>query len=135
MRRGGLYLYAGLLCACGYGWLLWHLFAEGGGMAWWGCPSRRLFRLPCPGCGATRACLKLLHGEFGEAFRLNPNAYIIIAALVAVPVLLALDYGGRHGLFRRVCEEVERLLGRRWVLAAVVLAEGGIWVRNFCLYF
>ncbi len=135
MRRPPLNLYAAALCLLGYGWLLLNGLYEGEGVRFGGCPSRWLFHIPCPGCGATRACLKLLEGEFGEAFRLNPNAYIIMAALVAVPVLLALDYGGRHGLFRAVYDGLNRWLRNWWVLLSVAAVEGWIVYRNFCLYF
>jgi Protein of unknown function (DUF2752) len=35
------------------------------------CPVRALVGIECPGCGATRALAALLHGQVGEAMRLN----------------------------------------------------------------
>lgn len=46
------------------------------------CFSRRVLHLSCAGCGATRATYALLHGDFGEAFRLNA-LYVLM-----IPVLL-----------------------------------------------
>lgn len=38
------------------------------------CLSRRLFHLPCPGCGLTRAFAHLAKGEWRAAFTLHPLA-------------------------------------------------------------
>jgi hypothetical protein len=35
------------------------------------CPVYRYLHLLCPGCGTTRALAALLHGDLGEALRLN----------------------------------------------------------------
>lgn len=35
------------------------------------CPIYRYLHLLCPGCGTTRALAALLHGNLGEALRLN----------------------------------------------------------------
>ena len=35
------------------------------------CPIHEYLHLDCPGCGATRALAALLHGQLGEAMRLN----------------------------------------------------------------
>ena len=36
-----------------------------------GCVWRFLFHYPCPGCGITRACVALVHGDFKAAFEYN----------------------------------------------------------------
>jgi hypothetical protein len=36
------------------------------------CPFHSLTGYFCPGCGSLRALHQLLHGEIGDAFRLNP---------------------------------------------------------------
>lgn len=59
----------------------------------WPCLFRRLFALPCPGCGLTRGSLLTLHGHVGEAFALNPAAPLVVfglALLAAALVALAL---------------------------------------------
>lgn len=37
-----------------------------------GCPFKRIFGLPCPGCGLTRAWLCFLSGDWGQAIRYHP---------------------------------------------------------------
>lgn len=47
-----------------------------------GCPFYRIFRIPCPGCGLTRAWVCCLHGELQSAFRYHP------LFLLAPPLIL-----------------------------------------------
>lgn len=47
------------------------------------CFSRRVFHLPCPGCGMTRAFAHLTKGEWGAALALHP-----LAPVIALEVLL-----------------------------------------------
>ena len=42
------------------------------------CPVYRYLHVFCPGCGATRALAALLHGQVGEALRLN---WLIVISL------------------------------------------------------
>jgi hypothetical protein len=42
------------------------------------CPVYRYLHVLCPGCGATRALAALLHGQVGEALRLN---WLIVISL------------------------------------------------------
>ncbi len=46
-----------------------------------GCVWRFLFHYPCPGCGITRACVALVHGDFKAAFEYN---YMFIS----LPIIL-----------------------------------------------
>ncbi len=36
-----------------------------------GCVWQRIFGIPCPGCGMTRAYVSLLHGDIKKAFEYN----------------------------------------------------------------
>jgi hypothetical protein len=42
------------------------------------CLSRRLFRLPCPGCGMTRAFAHLAKGEWSAAVGDHPLAAVVM---------------------------------------------------------
>lgn len=37
-----------------------------------GCPIKRIFGIPCPGCGMTRGCLSLIRLDFVSAMRWHP---------------------------------------------------------------
>ena len=54
------------------------------------CPFRRLTGLPCPCCGATRACLSVLRGDFAVAVRLNPLAVVTIFVVPFLVVAMTL---------------------------------------------
>ncbi len=43
-------------------------------LPWPQCTFRALFGIPCLTCGATRAALAFLHGNFLSAWRFNPMA-------------------------------------------------------------
>jgi hypothetical protein len=47
------------------------------------CLSRRLFHIPCPGCGLTRAFAHLAKGEWEAAFTLHPLAPLLAAEAIA----------------------------------------------------
>ena len=53
------------------------------------CPFKLLTGLDCPGCGSTRALHHLLHGQVGEAFRLNPMLFGMMFVFgLALPSIL-----------------------------------------------
>ena len=47
------------------------------------CPFLTLTGWQCPGCGTTRALHALMHGNVGEAFRLNPLLFVAMGAIGA----------------------------------------------------
>lgn len=53
-----------------------------------GCPIRRLFGVPCPGCGLTRAWVCFLKGQWEPAMEYHP------LFLAAPAVLFLALYGG-----------------------------------------
>ena len=40
------------------------------------CTAKRVFGIPCPGCGLTRAFVSISHGEFSRAWRFNPASFL-----------------------------------------------------------
>jgi hypothetical protein len=42
------------------------------------CPVALVGRIPCPGCGMTRAALALAHGDVHAATRMNPLAIVVV---------------------------------------------------------
>lgn len=51
------------------------------------CPIYQYFHIECPGCGTTRALAALLHGNVGEALRLNVFTTLLMPAAAAYAVL------------------------------------------------
>lgn len=62
-----------------------------------GCAVRNFTSVPCPGCGGTRALLKLVEGDISGAFLLNPLAIILA---IGAAVLLAYCAGVLLGLWK-----------------------------------
>lgn len=48
------------------------------------CLFHFITNVPCPGCGMTRACLSITHGNFMQAYMLNPFAFLLIGLAVCV---------------------------------------------------
>ena len=48
----------------------------------WGCWFKEHFGIPCPTCGMTRSVILMLHGDFYNAFQLNPAGPFLIAGLI-----------------------------------------------------
>lgn len=48
------------------------------------CPTRVVLGVYCPGCGSTRACGRVLVGDFGGAWRNNPALVVIGLPLAGV---------------------------------------------------
>lgn len=47
-----------------------------------GCPILRVFGVPCPGCGMTRACAALLRLDFRAAAAYHPLVFVLISGLL-----------------------------------------------------
>jgi Protein of unknown function (DUF2752) len=59
-----------------------HVWTPAGEAASSVCLLRRLFHLPCPGCGMTRAFAALAKGDWAVAIALHPLAPVLAAELV-----------------------------------------------------
>ena len=77
------------------------------------CPFRLVTGLPCPGCGLTRSCVDLLHGNLVDSIRWHPLGPITVVAAV----LLVL------GAHRRFPGLMERLKS-----PAVLGAIAAVWI-------
>ena len=74
------WLFAGFVGLAGLAVL--HLWTPSGDPSTAVCFSRRLFHLPCPGCGLTRAFAHLAKGEWGAAFLLHPLAPVLALEMI-----------------------------------------------------
>ncbi len=59
-----------------------------------GCPIKRIFGFPCPGCGMTRGCMALLRLDFAEALRWHPLCPLV-PAMAALYVFKDTSFGKR----------------------------------------
>src|SRR5262245_18384586 len=86
-----------------------------------GSANHRLTGLLCPGCGGLRATHQLLHGEWAEAFRLNP------AWVISLPLLAG--FGGLTA-WRRLRGQPAPAIGVGSILAGVAIAIAFGVIRN-----
>ncbi|HEX7517338.1 MAG TPA: DUF2752 domain-containing protein [Chthoniobacterales bacterium] len=71
-------------------------------LPWPRCPFFALTGLPCVTCGATRATIAFLHGDFLSALRWNPLAAVSICGLVVFDLYAAIVLVGRTPRLRIV---------------------------------
>ena len=50
------------------------------------CLFHSVTDVPCPGCGMTRACLSLSHGQFTDALRYHPFSFVIVGLAIIIAI-------------------------------------------------
>jgi hypothetical protein len=95
------------------------------------CLMALALRIPCPGCGMTRATMALLHGDLAGAFALHPLSPVIAPLATGFIFANAVGYVRTGGAFgtARVPRAMEVLA------AALVILLFGVWLARFCGYF
>jgi Protein of unknown function (DUF2752) len=88
-----LWLLTGLAGLAGLALL--HFWVPSGDAASAICLSRRLFHLPCPGCGMTRAFAHLAKGEWSAALLDHPLSPALVVELIAGWIVWGLVIAGR----------------------------------------
>jgi hypothetical protein len=93
----------------------------------WPCPVALLLRIPCPGCGLTRATRLALHGDLGGATHVHPLWFVVVPAVAAAFVVEMRGYlrEGRLGA-------VERSPVARRVTAVIAALMVVVWLARFC---
>jgi Protein of unknown function (DUF2752) len=93
-----------------------------------GCPVAFFLRVPCPGCGLTRATLRLLHGDLHGALAFHPLVLLAMPAAVAFMGTNSVVYvvSGRWGY-------ADGLQGRAltWGAGLLALLMAVVWVARF----
>ena len=84
------------------------------------CPVRLVFRIPCPGCGLTRATLALFRGDVRGSLAFHPLAMPLLAVAV---VGLVVTLTARNATYQRFVNVTVRV-----VLVALV----SVWLARFC---
>jgi hypothetical protein len=72
------------------------------GLGWPQCPFLAMTGLPCLTCGATRATIAFLHGDFLLAFSWNPLAFLALCGVAVFDVYAAVVLLSRGPRFRIV---------------------------------
>jgi hypothetical protein len=84
------------------------------------CPMLHAIGIPCPGCGASRACGALLRGDWHNLVRLHAFAPLFLGSVVIFLLAAALPSQGRDALGRAV-DAVERRSGAAKLLLLLLL--------------
>lgn len=66
------------------------------------CPVHTLTRLQCPGCGLTRACKALIHGDWARAFHFHWFAPVFALFWILVAIGLVLPQPSRSRFLKWV---------------------------------
>lgn len=95
------------------------------------CPFANLTGHPCPGCGMTRAALRLVQGDLLGALRLHPLSPLCVpvALVVALEVVLGAGRTGRTGFCERWLTRAG--LHPDWIFGVLSLMLLGVWVARF----
>ncbi|MEA2599668.1 MAG: hypothetical protein QOF89_660 [Acidobacteriota bacterium] len=88
-----LWVLAGLAGLAGLA--IFHVWTPSGDPVTAICLMRRLFHLPCPGCGMTRAFAALAKGDWSAAVVLHPLAPVVAFELIAGWTLWGIALAGR----------------------------------------
>ncbi|MBI5535134.1 MAG: DUF2752 domain-containing protein [Deltaproteobacteria bacterium] len=92
------------------------------------CPTARILRVPCPGCGLSRATNAILHGQLHEAWHLHPLVFFIVPAFAGYMLGQALVYvWPQLGWLRRA-------LSSKWAdrgLIVLMVLAVGLWAVRF----
>ena len=112
MRVRKFHFVVALLVLAGAGLVLLRVFDPATSGIFPPCPLRYLTGWYCPGCGSLRAMHQLLHGNFRQAWALNPMAVTLLPFVV-------------YGL---LSEALRELRGR----GLPQLFLPAIWIRGLC---
>lgn len=87
------------------------------------CPIFILFKIPCPGCGLTRAVELILKGQIVASFEYN---------ILPIPLLLAII---AYTLFYIINKESLQKLVKKFqklIIALSVILTIVVWIINIC---
>lgn len=123
MSKQSLYTLAASGCMAGYVWLVYAWTLKGTSLS--ACLFKRIYHIPCPACGSTRAVMEIFHGHLKEAFMLNPNGFLIISILTVLPIWLVYDAFFKQDSFYRIYIKAEEWLSQKkvfvWLSGMVIL--------------
>ena len=103
------------------------------GIPSWQCPLRHGLRIPCPGCGLSRAITTLIRGDWQTSLTFHAFAPLFLVALILITGVTLLPSPHRRRVINCV-EVVERHTGITailliglvfyWLIRLLILREG-----------
>ena len=129
-KRNRLYGFILIICAIGYVWLLLHLFTDSLITKHGVCLFKHVTGLPCPSCGSTSSLIAILHGEFSDAFLLNPLGFVMLLVMVILPIWILFDLIIQKRSFLKVYQEMEIRFRRPIIYIPSILIILAIWIFN-----
>lgn len=94
------------------------------GLPSWQCPIRHTLKVPCPGCGISRATIELLQGHFDHAFRIHAFAPIVVFVGGLVLSAIVLPKSRRIRLVRTI----ERIEQRTGITTVIIISAFVYWL-------
>jgi len=92
------------------------------------CPFALFLRIPCPGCGLTRASWRLFQGDLDGALHFHPLVFVLLPGLAVFGAVSAWQYlrTGSHGTLAAGA-------GRRTnvLLIVFLVLLLGVWISRF----
>ena len=98
-------------------------------VAAWPCPFYHLTGIPCPGCGATRACVALLRGHWAESFRMHALGSVFLGVIVLLLIAGVLPERSRKA-FGAAVEWFERRTAAGYVFFLLLLLY---WIARLAI--
>jgi hypothetical protein len=89
------------------------------------CMSRRLFNMPCPGCGLTRSFVAVSRGKIQEAFRFNlmgPIIYLVCLFQIPYRLVELLHLGSTNTVWISIKQRLDTVT---WLILIGLIAT---WV-------
>lgn len=92
------------------------------------CPFKKIFKIPCPGCGMTRAMLLIFKGEIINSFH-----YHILALPLLIFIIFSVICLIREIIQNKIIylEKVNHIIEKHFILIVVVVLV--VWMFNVIL--
>ncbi|MCL2510579.1 MAG: DUF2752 domain-containing protein [Bacteroidales bacterium] len=91
---------------------------------------KRVFQIPCPSCGTTRAVEMLLQGDFLKSIHINPLSLIVLPTMLVVPCWIVYDFITKRTSFHQFYRYMEKQLRKPLIYAPLILLILLLWGWN-----
>lgn len=129
MTKSRLYVLTLLLCFVGYIWLF-YVQTSAHSVGWMGCLFKKVYGIPCPACGSTRAVLALMNGDLKKSFLLNPDGLLLFFVLLLFPVWVVISILRKDDSFYWFYLKCEEFLQKKYTIIAFVILLIMNWLWN-----